>query len=157
MLSFKSITLLFTQLPVQPLTKYLKQQQFSSIDIILYTSYAYNNNCSIHLYSRDLLTTIILFSRNVPSHKTDWILTGTPFPALFCLLYHKSKQSDEFTCMKMSLRNLHKCKQVVYCVFHLRLSLESCCCLLSCASSIFILHSVVACLFLCPLIFFFIH
>ena len=67
------MSLLFTQLRVPLFTK----QQFTSILIILYTSFSYNNNCSLDLYSRDLRTTIILFSRNVSSHKTDKILTDS--------------------------------------------------------------------------------
>ena len=86
--SFKSISLLFTQFRVPPFTIRLKQQQFTLIVIILYTSFAYNNNFSIHLYNRDLQTLIILFTCNMSSHKTDWILSELPlFALLSCLLY----------------------------------------------------------------------
>ena len=98
----------------------------TSIVTILYTSLAYNNNCSIDLYSRDLRTTIILFSRNVPSHKTDWIISerhvftqdipnsywisrvvftynwlNSNWIAVACSVL----QSDECTCMRMSSSN----------------------------------------------------
>ena len=58
----------------------------------------YNNNCSIDVYNRDLQTTIILFTCNVSSHKTDWILSELPLLALSCLLY----------CRLSSLRNALK-------------------------------------------------
>ena len=70
---------MFAQFPVPPLANYVKQQQFTSIVIILYHSFAYNNNCSIHLYNRNLRTTIILFTHNVALHKTNWILSELPF------------------------------------------------------------------------------
>ena len=47
----------------------------------------HNNNCSIDLFSRDLQTIIILFTCNVSSHKTDWILSELPLPAMSYLLY----------------------------------------------------------------------
>ena len=50
----------------------------------------------------------------------------------------KGQRTDECTCMRMSSRNLFKCKQVVYCVFCLRLSLQSCCCLFIWLYAIFI-------------------
>ena len=72
------------------------------------------------------------------SHTTDLILTESPLTALSCLLYHKCQQSDDFTCMRMSSRNIYKCKQVVYCVLCicLRSSLLSCCCLFICLYAI---------------------
>ena len=126
--SFKSISLLFTQLCVPPLTNYLKQQQFASIVITLYNSFAYNNSCSPDLYSRDLRTTIILFSRNGSSHKTDWILSEPhvftqDWPNFYWInisysvlpFISQSTQSDKCTWRRMFLpsRNLYKCKQVV--------------------------------------------
>ena len=101
-----------------------------------------NNNCSIDLYSRDLQTTIIHFIRKVSSHKTDWILTELLLPALFCLLYCKVR-SDECIWKRISLplRNLHRCKQVVYaivvCVFCLHLSLQCFYCLFTSLSLLF--------------------
>ena len=56
-------------------------------NLLLYTSFACNNNCSIDLYNRDLQTTIFLFTRNVSSHKTDWILCESPLLVLSCRLY----------------------------------------------------------------------
>ena len=88
-----------------------------------------------------------LFTRNVFSYKTDWILTQPSvffthdwiltepsLPALSCLLYHKGQQSDECTCMRMCSLNAYKCKPAVYCVFCWRSSLLSC--LLICLSAI---------------------
>ena len=155
MFRFKSISLLFTQLRAPPLTEYLKQQHFTSIVILLYTFFAYSNNCSLGLYSSDLRTTIILFSRSVSLHKTDWILSeqrvftqdwpisywvslvvftndwlNFNWITVVCsVLPFISQQSDECTCMRMSFQNLYKCKQVVYCVFCLCSSWQSCCCL----------------------------
>ena len=47
----------------------------------------HNNNCSIDLYNRELQTTIILFSCNVSSHKTDWIISELLLLTQYCLLY----------------------------------------------------------------------
>ena len=82
MFSF-SFSLLFMQLLVSPLTNYLKQQLYTFSTLFRVR----NNNGSIDLYNRDLQTTIILFTRNVFSHKTDWILSESPLIALSCLLY----------------------------------------------------------------------
>ena len=49
----------------------------------------YNNICLIDTYNRDLQTTIILFTNNVSSHKTDWFFFELPLPALSCLLYYR--------------------------------------------------------------------
>ena len=115
----------------------------------------YNNNCSLDLYSRDLRTTITPFLSNVPSHKTYWTFTelrvvcthdwtsrviltrdwlnSNWFPVACSVLplISQDQESDECTCRIMFLhsRNIYKCKQAVYCVFCLRLSLQSCCCL----------------------------
>ena len=48
--------------------------------------------------NKDLQVPIILFTRNMSSHKTDWIRSEQPLPALSCLCRLN--------------RNLHKCKQV---------------------------------------------
>ena len=80
----------FAQFRVPSLTISLKQQQFALIVIIIYTSSAYiNNNSAIGLYNRDLQTAIILFTRNVSSHKTDRILYALPLLAPSCLLYRR--------------------------------------------------------------------
>ena len=42
----------------------------------------------LDLYSGDLLTTTICFTRNVTSHKTDWILTYYYYFALLCLVLY---------------------------------------------------------------------
>ena len=64
----------------------------------------YYNNCSIDLYNWDLQATIILFTYNVSSHKTDWILSELPL--LYLAFYWKR--------ISLLMRNLYKCKQVVY-------------------------------------------
>ena len=84
MFSFKSISLLFTQIRVSPLANWPKQQQFTPIVNILHVCFAYKNNCSLHIYNRDLQATIILFTRNVSSHKTEWTLSESPLFALPC-------------------------------------------------------------------------
>ena len=142
MFSFKSISLLLTQLLVPSLTNY------------------FNCYFSLHsLYSSDLQTIIVLFSRNVSSHKTDWLLSKPhnftqDWPhfywisrvifthywlnsnlisrivfTLSCLFYHKCQQSDECIWKRMSApsRNLYKCKQADYCAFCLSSSVQSCC------------------------------
>ena len=40
------------------------------------------------LYNRGLRTAVILFTHNVSSHKTDWILSELPLLALSYILYH---------------------------------------------------------------------
>ena len=74
----------------------------------------HNNNCSLDLYYEDLQTTIIFFTHNVSSHKTEWILSEPPLPALPCRFISQTKQSNECTWSRMSLplRNIYKCKQV---------------------------------------------
>ena len=150
MFRFKSIYLLFTQLRAPPLTEYLKQQHFTSIVILLYTFFAYSNNCSLGLYSSDLRTTIILFLRSVSLHKndrypteshlsssptTDWISTESPLFALSCLLYHSSLMNAlVWECLFKISINVNKLF-IVYFVY-VRPG-----------------RVVVACLFLCPLNF----
>ena len=68
--------------------------------------------------------------------------------------WSQCKLSDECTWRRMSLpsRNFYKCKQVVYvivvCVFCLRFSLQSCCCLFTCLSPFLYCTVVVAWLLL---------
>ena len=50
-------------------------------------SFVHNNNCLIDLYNRDLQTTIILFTRIMSSHKTDWILSMSSLLTLSCFSY----------------------------------------------------------------------
>ena len=73
----------------------------------LHFFHIHNNNCSLDLYNRDLQITIILFTRNVSSHKINWILYELPLLALSCLLYHRLSSR-----MSLSWQNLCKCKQV---------------------------------------------
>ena len=79
----------------------------------------HNNNCSIHLYNRDHQTTIILFIRNVSSHKTDWIVSELPLPALSCLLYRMVNSlmnalKVEWICLYEISLNVNKLFIVVF-------------------------------------------
>ena len=49
-----------------------------------------NNTYSLDLYSGDLQTTMVLFIRNVSSHKTDWITTTRLLCLAFLLSYSNS-------------------------------------------------------------------
>ena len=53
-----------------------------------------NNTCSLNLYSRDLITKTVTFTRNASSHKTNWIIT-TRF--LLCLAFIKTKAKSHKT------------------------------------------------------------
>ena len=125
-----------------PFTIQPKQQQFALIVITLYTSFAYNN-CSIELYNRNLQTTIILFIRNMSSHKTDWILSKFPLLAWACFLYHMVRRimnalEGEYLCLRKISINKHVAYSVVLaCLFVY--------------PYFFILRFVVACLLLNPL------
>ena len=100
-----------TQLRVLPLINSFKQQQLTSIVVILYTSFALNNNCSLNLYTTILKPQLFSFYMQrvfiqawlnsfwfwvSSSHTTDWIPTEPKLPALCCLLYHKGQESDEW-------------------------------------------------------------
>ena len=93
------------------------------------------NNYSLDLYNRYFQTTIILFTCNVSSYKSDWIVFEIAIACSVLPFIWQSKQSNECTWCRISVpsRNLYKCKQVVYvivvCVFCYRLSLQRCCCL----------------------------
>ena len=122
MFSFKFICLLFTQFRVPPLTIWLKQQQFASIAIIFYTSFACNINCSIDLYNKDLQTTIILFTCNVSAHKTGWIISELPLLALSCLLYRMVNSlmnglEGECNSLREISLNVSKSFAVLFCLF----------------------------------------
>ena len=72
-----------------------------------------NNNCSIDFYNRDLQTTITLFTRNVSSHKTHWILSESPLLALSCLLYRvvsslMNTLEGEYLCLREIPINVNK-------------------------------------------------
>ena len=62
---------------------------------------------------------------------SNWITVACS--VLPFISYHKGQQSDACTCMRMSLRNLYKCKQIVYFVY------------------VHLCRVVVACLFVYPL------
>ena len=59
-----------------------------------YNHFVRNNICSLYLYSGDLQTTTVLFTRNASLHKTDWILITLRL-FLSCLFICPRKQSDE--------------------------------------------------------------
>ena len=79
MFSFKLISLLFTQFRVAPLTNKLNQQQFSSIVIILCTSFAYKTN--VH----QIFIAEIFEPSLSSSHNTDRIPTESLLSTLSCL------------------------------------------------------------------------
>ena len=86
----------------------------------------HNNNCSIDLYNRDLKTTIILFTRNLSSDKTDWILSELPLPDLPCILYRRVSSlinAFEAKCLCFREVSIDVNKLfIVVCVFCLRCS-----------------------------------
>ena len=85
--------------------------------------YVPNNNCSIYLYNRYLQTTIIIFTRNVPLHKTDWILSELPLRVLSWILYLRvsslMENEGEYLCLLKISINVNKLF-IVICVFCLR-------------------------------------
>ena len=92
------------------------------------------------LYNKD--PTIILFTRNVSSHKTDWILSESPLPTLSCLLYRMTSNlvdalEREYLCLRKISINVHKWLSVLLLPVYLFIRY-------------FILHFVVAFLFLNP-------
>ena len=105
---------MFLQFRVPPVMIYFKKTTiYFNCYYSLHLFHIHNSNYSIDLYNRDLQTTIILFTRKVSSHKTDWILSE--FLWLLCFpFYIAAKQSTECTWRWISLhsQNLYKCKQV---------------------------------------------
>ena len=101
--------------------------------------HVHNNNCSKDLYNRDLQTTIILFTRHVPSHTTNWIISESALSALLCLLY----------CRLSSIMNALGAE----CLYQVAFSVVFAC--QHMFIRFFILHFVVACLLLKPIIFVF--
>ena len=80
---------------------------------MIYTSLAYTIRIVQQTF-RGLLITIILLTRNVSSHKTDWILSELSLFALSCRLYRRLSSLTnklEGECF-LPLRNLYTCKQV---------------------------------------------
>ena len=59
-------------------------------------------------------STIIVFTRNASSHKTDWFISELPLLALSCPFISQTEESNKCTWRRISLpfRNLYKCKQV---------------------------------------------
>ena len=83
----------------------------------------HNINSSTDFYNRDLQTTIILFTRNVSSHKIDWILSESPLLALSCLLYRMVSRlvnalGGEYLCLRKISINVNKLFIVIF-VFYL--------------------------------------
>ena len=73
----------------------------------------HNNNCSISLFNRDLQTTIILFTRNMFSYKTDWefFLNSVACSSL-PFISQLSSLINVLDLTSLPSRNLCKCKQV---------------------------------------------
>ena len=94
---------MFTQFRVQPFTTWLKQQQFVPIVLLLLHSPTYTI----------LIVRIILFTRNLSSHKTDWIRCELPLPVLSCLLYCRvsslmNSLEEECVCLREISTNVNK-------------------------------------------------
>ena len=89
---------------------------FDSYTTIICFSCCYSLHSSaytIDLYNRDLQATIILFTRNMSSHKTDWILFELPLLALSCLLYRRVSSlikapEGECLCLRKISINVNK-------------------------------------------------
>ena len=118
--------------------------------------------CSIDLYNRDLQTAIILFTLNMSSHKTDWIIFELPLLALSCLLYHflcslMNELDGECLCLWEISINVNKFLAVLLLLIYLfirflntalccslftslSLSLDWCCCCLFTSFFPFLLH-----------------
>ena len=56
-------------------TYWYKNKFNCSLFFFAYNLFINNNTCSLDLYSSNLQTTTVLFTRNASSHKTDWIHT----------------------------------------------------------------------------------
>ena len=105
---------MFTQFRVLPLTIWLEQQQFTLIDIILYTSFAY----TITIVQKIFITEIFkpqLFSSHAMRLRTRLTEFFLNCRCLLCLAFYiEDKQPDECILRRMSLPspNFLKCKQV---------------------------------------------
>ena len=63
----------------------------------------------------DLQTTIVLFTRNLSSHKTDWILSELPLPVLYCHLNRRlSSLEGECLCRCEISINIKKSFIVIF-------------------------------------------
>ena len=72
---------MFVQYHVSPLTIWLKTNN-NLLKMLFFFRLPTQKNSSADLYNRYLQTTIIMFTRNVSSHKTGWILSESPLLAL---------------------------------------------------------------------------
>ena len=84
--------------------------------IILWTSSNYAITTVQYIFiTEDLQATIILFTRKLSLHKTDLILSAA-VACSFLSFILQGELSDECTWRRisLSLRNLYKCKQIVY-------------------------------------------
>ena len=117
---------MFAQFRASHLTIWLKQQQFASIVIILYTSFEYT-------------ISIILFTRNVSSHKADWILSKLAFLAVSWFLYRTLSSlmntlELECLCLCEICINVNKCSRYCCLCILLTLSLQLCYWMFTCLS-----------------------
>ena len=128
-----------TQLREPPFVSWLKQQHFALIVIFPPHSSMYKIT---DLYNRDLQATIILYTSNVSSHKTEWIPSELSVPALSCHLYRRLSSVINW--------NLNKCEQFYFyfCILY-TLSLQCCCCILFICLSLFYTTIVTIFLFIC--------
>ena len=100
MFSFKSILylLFIAQFRVPPITIWLKQQQFALI-INLLSHFRRNI-----LIRRSLNHNYSLHTRNVSSHKTDWILSELPL----CIAFYIAEQAIWWMHFKQNVFGLYE-------------------------------------------------
>ena len=98
-------------------------------NLMMHTSVSVStNNCSVDFYNGDLQTTNVLFTWNVSSHKTDWILTTR---SLFCLDFVYTHANSlmkilelECSCIRLLENSIATSLLFVYCAHIV------CCCVL---------------------------
>ena len=105
---------MFTQFRVLPLTIWLEQQQFTLIDIILYTSFAYTITIvqKIFITETSKPQSFSSHAMRLRTRLTEFFLNCR---CLLCLAFYiEDKQPDECILRRMSLPspNFLKCKQV---------------------------------------------
>ena len=90
----------------------LKKKTFKTVIVLLGWFFLHfcfckkNNNCSMDLYNGDIQTTIILFTGNVSSYKTNWILSNCV--VCFVLPFiSQDKQSDKCSWRRMNCLFVH--------------------------------------------------
>ena len=81
----------------------------------------FKHYCSIDLLYENLQITIILFTLNVSSYKTNWILSDLPLLAPSCLLYLRVSSlmnalEEECLCLHQISINVNKLF-IIICVF----------------------------------------